>query len=242
MQLMPHTPKLEHVNLFKNSSITDNAIVMIAMTCPDLRHLDVSFCSSFTDDSQLALALQCHSLEYLNITQCMEVTDTGISTLATSCHKQVAARHIGIFCDLVTTLQPLRSSTQMKHLDVTGCHRIREITADTWTELKYVNLSRCQVTNTSIISIAHNCSKLQHLHLTQCQSVSDPSIIQIATSCLKLQTLMMATCQGVTDSSITVIAKKSIHLTQIGIQGCFNISSGALQRLKLARPHAIVIS
>jgi hypothetical protein len=78
-------PDITSLNLSYCGQISDAGITSVAEQCPHLTTLDLSWCNKLTDESITTLANRCPNLIYLNLSGCMNITSTAITALIAAC-------------------------------------------------------------------------------------------------------------------------------------------------------------
>jgi F-box and leucine-rich repeat protein 2/20 len=72
------------------TSLTDEAICMLAEKCPDITSLNLSYCGQISDAGLAAVAEHCPHLKTLDLSWCNKLTDESIETLANKCQNLVS--------------------------------------------------------------------------------------------------------------------------------------------------------
>ena len=63
-------------------------------------------------------------------------------------------------------------------------------------------------------------TQLLELHITGCFEITDSSLMAIAHHCTQLLVLDIEDCENVTGESVSTVANLCTNLTQLNLQGC----------------------
>ncbi|CAI2176726.1 7813_t:CDS:2, partial [Funneliformis geosporum] len=91
------------------------------------------------------------------------------------------------------------------------------VIAESYPNLKYINLWDAQITNKGLYAIAQLCYKLEYLNISYCRNISDKYLFEITGNCHDLQEFYFAEARRITDRSINIKDASTL------IQRCFNI-------------------
>ncbi|KAI8150292.1 hypothetical protein BJV82DRAFT_504137 [Fennellomyces sp. T-0311] len=119
-----------------------------------------------------------------------------------------------------------RHCTRIEHMDLYICDHVKDSTLLPFIRhgrLTHLSLAGCyQVTDESIVELAHHCRQLQHLDLRACGQISDISISAIATHCPTLKHLNIGRVRDrhrITVQSIKLVATNT-QVAVLGLAGC----------------------
>ena len=132
----------------------------------------------------------------------------------------------------------------MRVLGAESCQLLTDYGVGTLTslckKLTFLSLDFSRITDSSLYTIARNCSVLCELYLNGCLSVSDEGIAALAHGCPQLTNLGVEQCPLVTDRALMALGQyasnllvlglnENEHLTQQGIrallQGCVGLKA-----------------
>ena len=85
------------------------------------------------------------------------------------------------------------------------------------TDLKYLSVANCTLTDESLTRIARSLTALETLNIGQCNKVSDSSMAEIAKHLKNLIQIDLYGCSKVTETSILLL-KKMPNLTRLNQQ------------------------
>jgi hypothetical protein len=83
-EIVKGLPKLRECYLSSSSSLTDEGVIDLAMSCLDLEIVDLSFCRSITD-AAIASLVQCRALKKLELCGNYQLTDAAFAGLSEGC-------------------------------------------------------------------------------------------------------------------------------------------------------------
>ncbi|XP_030645235.1 dynein regulatory complex subunit 6 [Chanos chanos] len=116
----------------------------------------------------------------------------------------------------------------LRELDLSACSKLTD--ASITQVIRFPNLQRLslsmlsEISDESLVSIAHHCRSLTSLALSRCSQISDLGIAQAAPHLPRLQHLHLACCDAVTDRSLTALVQHCKRLRTLDISMCNNIS------------------
>jgi len=97
------------------------------------------------------------------------------------------------------------------------------------TQLRLLDLSYTQVTDTGIAAISNKCPNLSSVNLTGCLEITDVSLSFLAQNCKKIQNLIVSGCSRISDIGVQLIAQETKHhLRILDLNDCSRISDKAL--------------
>jgi len=95
--------------------------------------------------------------------------------------------------------------------------------------LRFLDLSYTQVTDTAIAAISTKCPNLSSVNLSGCPQISDVSLSYLAQNCKKLQSLVVSGCTRIGDIGVQLIAQETkSHLRVLDLNDCSLVSDKAL--------------
>ncbi|BBN06966.1 hypothetical protein MPTK1_3g25370 [Marchantia polymorpha subsp. ruderalis] len=195
---------LQHVSLRWRQGIGDIAVSALARSCSLLVYLDLGHCKRITDRSLEAVShLEC--LEVLILRNCNLITDWGLSYLANGA-----------------------TNKRIKRLDLCECDQLTDsgaVLLQQLSALQVLNLAECgpNVTDVGGTGIA-GVTTLQSLNLAWLINVSDVSIITIAHHCVDMEELNLSGCELVTGTGLRAFAGHK-KLRALTLSSCSNIHS-----------------
>ena len=91
--------KLRECDFFNSSSITDEGVIGLAMTCPDLEILDLCSCGSISN-AAIASVVQCQALKKLDLRGNDQLTDAAFAGLTEGCWPKMEILELNELCRL----------------------------------------------------------------------------------------------------------------------------------------------
>jgi F-box and leucine-rich repeat protein 2/20 len=126
-------------------------------------------------------------------------------------------------------------------------------------QLQCIDLKSCAITSISVEAVAIGCKDLRRLDLSWCGDVNDSgraslvfvtlalayiectiAIALLAAKCTHLDTLCLVWCSQLTDDSMLSLLSLP-RLDTVEVQGCFNITEKAVERLRNNRTGVNVV-
>ncbi len=92
------------------------------------------------------------------------------------------------------------------------------------------------ITDTTIYSLAVNCSSIIHLNLKRCLRISDDSLQFLSIHCHALLSLSLFGCVALTDEGIHSLARGCVHLQNVDFMGCQCITNRGIESLAQSCP------
>ena len=108
--------------------------------------------------------------------------------------------------------------------------------------LRYVSFGKCNIGDTEVLSIAHDCPNLSKISLDGCNGITDASVITLAKCCQQLVSMNIGGCGNITDKGLLAFGcaigsacpnkidgnmVDRLHFTNlemISLSGCANIT------------------
>ncbi|OAE31287.1 hypothetical protein AXG93_1962s1440 [Marchantia polymorpha subsp. ruderalis] len=214
-QFLPHFRNL--LSIEAQMEVCDRDLECMAENCRSLqvlnlylskwrRVMDLEFLSTYQDfkplgdDGVVAIANNCKDLQHVSLRWRQGIGDIAVSALARSCSLLV-------------------------YLDLGHCKRITDRSLEALSALQVLNLAECgpNVTDVGGTGIA-GVTTLQSLNLAWLINVSDVSIITIAHHCVDMEELNLSGCELVTGTGLRAFAGHK-KLRALTLSSCSNIHS-----------------
>jgi F-box and leucine-rich repeat protein 2/20 len=141
------------------SSLTDEGVTDLAMSCPDLETLDLSACRSISD-AAIASLVQCRALKKLRLAWNDQLTDAAFAGQSEGCWQKMEV------LDLHNL--PLLFDAGFSSL-VRACPSLVE-----------VRLNNTNVTDEAVWTMCQQCPSILELYIYSCPNVTDHSLIAIS--------------------------------------------------------------
>jgi len=199
---------LTRLDLSECAQLDDSGVSVIASQCRTLQHIFLRRCCLVGDVGVQFLATYCTRLESVSLCECLRVSEKSLVPLFAALRGNL--RYLSLVkCVWVrdASLKALaRDCRKLGYLNVRGCaalsdhslHRVFECCA----RLHSVDVGRCRVTDTSLITLAQHGRCLQKLGLRGCARVTDEGLRWVAEGCARLSFVNMQECPQVTLSAI----------------------------------------
>ena len=131
-------------------------------------------------------------------------------------------------------IQPPEHSPRLRYLDLSDCHQLDDFCLNNMVKyfgsrLTHLYLRRCtSLTNQSIKTIVTHCPSLQELSISYCPQFTDSICYELSLELnTKLKYLSMAKCQ-ISDVGLHQIAVHCTKLRYLNIRGCEAVSDAGL--------------
>ena len=98
------------------------------------------------------------------------------------------------------------------------------------TELRYVSLAHCAITDASVQKLARSARRLRYLNVHDCRDVTDASVTQLALRCKRLRHLDVGKCSGVTNASLACVARQ-LSIRRLSLKDCACVNDVGLRAL-----------
>jgi hypothetical protein len=154
---------------------------------------------------RLVMDLAQASLESLSLFTCGFITDLAVFHIAEECSKL-------IYLDLSDCWQVTDAS-------LVTLHRFLPV-------LEWLSVSGCRAVTDISVSSFSACSRLSHLDLSYCATVSDYGIASLANGCPALSSINVSHLLRISDESLIALFKRSLH--RVVINGCDGVGSESL--------------
>lgn len=205
-------------------AITDQALVgfLNKCSCEQLTFIDISRNSELTGDSLMAIALHCPALLFLHINHCEAVTDAGRVAVIESCQQLIVLR--ADMCVLsLNVLNKLSSSLSPRLTVLTmECPDLNEQHVDALTQrcplLSHLHICDAEgFTDRAMGYIGKRLSKLKILTVDSCPNFTFKGILSIVCGCIRLEALHFFSCPGMCDRALSAIALHCSGLLQLSV-------------------------
>ncbi|GES89914.1 hypothetical protein GLOIN_2v1848414 [Rhizophagus clarus] len=91
------------------------------------------------------------------------------------------------------------------------------IIAESYPNLRYINLWDAQITDKGLYAIIRSCRKLEYLNISYCRNITNKSLFEIAENCHDIQEFHFAEARWITDKSISCILNSCPNLRNLDI-------------------------
>lgn len=242
--------------------VTATALRSVSKQCPYLQKLDLSWCGDFNHiksedfvdfieecgghlthlrlnsckfaDNYCAMkvAEKCKNLKELCLRSCHSITEHGFQSLASLENLQYLDLYRTLI-DLGPLKAILKSSPQLKHINMGSCGRISNMDDVAQTlaaynkELVSVDFWKTYSLTPIGVKALHKCRKLEEVDLGWCGGVGAPgdSFYSLATGCPRLRKLFLAALRSITDRDLEPFIEHCPTLEQVDLMGGHSITS-----------------
>ncbi|KAJ3088567.1 hypothetical protein HK102_008443 [Quaeritorhiza haematococci] len=200
-------------------------VTELLLWCPKIHTVNLYRCFWVKDNVVVKLAQACPNLVSVNLSYCDLITDETVIALA----------HSSPIVECAPEDQ--RSTCQLQCLILRECSRITdkslEALALSRAPLQRINLAHCNITDAGLAAFARAVgSTLQHVVLHKCATITDDGIIAIAKAAgPRLRSIKFSMCRKVTDVAIEVLSVWCPNLRSVDMEGCINVTWGAIEGL-----------
>eukprot|EP01117_Protostelium_nocturnum_P015992 TRINITY_DN6248_c0_g1_i1.p1 TRINITY_DN6248_c0_g1~~TRINITY_DN6248_c0_g1_i1.p1 ORF type:complete len:751 (+),score=167.64 TRINITY_DN6248_c0_g1_i1:1516-3768(+) len=249
--------QLKVLNLSWCRRVDDAVLTKISEGCPELRVIDISLCNSITDVGFSSLS-NCAYLKGILASKCRNLSDLGIMEVVKKCTDLLflnltewkltdeGLNCISSYCPylICVVLGSCKAITDAGvELLVKRCNRVQSLA-----------ISCCkQLTNEAIISVSKHlyrlqslsaselplvddfglsslkeCTLLQNLSISWCNTITDESIIEVLTNCNLLETLDLSFIDNLTNKSVKEVTKNTKFVKQLKLVGCRGITNESI--------------
>eukprot|EP01038_Epipyxis_sp_PR26KG_P009235 gene9235-12449_t len=283
ISLAERCSSLHSVDIGYCSAITDDAIISLVTRCANLKLLILNNCYQITNLAMHYIAVTRLRLEKISVNGCVALDNIALMYLIEGCKNHlktifaygtsinyVAVVEAFISCsklqNLVTPSIEYKANDralQLKREQLANDDDLARILNCIPSLKSVVILGWTQLTNQSIITLAHRfpdlrllyirefpnlndqtlismarkCKELNELNVSGCTLLTDESLIGVAANCRGLKALNISQCINITDQGIIRIAEVSPKLNSLYISGCNNISENAMMCIVDLCPH-----
>ncbi|KAM6430140.1 putative RNA-binding protein EEED8.10 isoform 1-T1 [Liasis olivaceus] len=259
-------PKLKSLNVAFCSLLRDSTVLSLAQALSkNLRVLDLSSCVSLSNRSIQAIASNLLCLTVLRLAWCKELTDWGLLGIEEPREECECARekgagpkfsrnfgNMGFFLPPPQDLEPnklnaqeqgqtsLHALTRLQELDLTACGKLTDMSIAkviSFPELRHLSLSLVpNITDLSLLAIAHNCRSLEHLSLSHCTNLTDRGFAEAAGSLCRLQHLNLSGCNQLTPRTLKSVGQECQLLKCLDVSMCSKISMSDVEHFQSQLP------
>jgi hypothetical protein len=157
---------LEVLRLTNCHEVTSDAVRALAKGCSALRDLSLSGCLKIKNRDLIVLAEACTSLQALDLSGCVEVRGKGLKSIVEQCPRLSTLNLSGCKNMDASALQHFVPNPSAKWA---GCLTLSEL-----------YLQDCpRLTEASVRSVAHSCTKLFTLDITNCRQLGRRFVQQL---------------------------------------------------------------
>ncbi|XP_026094507.1 F-box/LRR-repeat protein 3 [Carassius auratus] len=128
----------------------------------------------------------------------------------------------------------------LQELDLSACSRLTDTSITQvlrFPDLQRLSLSMLpEISDDSLVSIAHHCRSLTSLALSHCPQISDQGMARALPLLHRLQHLFLAGCDMVTNETLTIIALHCDRLRTLDVSMCKDITVHQVDLLQFRLP------
>ncbi|GLT98783.1 hypothetical protein SLE2022_162650 [Rubroshorea leprosula] len=191
--------QLDHCGGCLSDYTLNSTIAQSSNRLPALCNLSLVGAYRLTDIGLSALVSSAPALRSINLSLCSFVTATGIDTIASSLGSLLRELYID-HCENIDSMLMLPALKKIEHLEVLSIAHNESVCDDFICEfittqgknIKELILNDCwNLTDSSLKSIAENCSALCALDLGCLSKLTDSALVYLANGCQAIQTLKL---------------------------------------------------
>lgn len=247
---------------FHQKELSEKGLISLLSNNPDLTDIKIDNFGIYTDVSLFAMAAHCHKLLRIHFS-CIDITDIGIHALVSMNRGLKDIELLYCWClspDCLKTISKYcfklrRIVVKQGKRDVYSCtDEGIEALVSSNNELEEIELDCNELSDTSLLSIAHNCFKLRKIVFyasfysedgiealiannqgledirIQNMGLTDSTLQTIADNCSRLRRIEFRHCHFYTDKGIAELICKNHYLEVIKFNK-IEISNGTLQAI-----------
>ncbi|XP_059402440.1 uncharacterized protein LOC132133573 [Carassius carassius] len=128
----------------------------------------------------------------------------------------------------------------LQELDLSACSRLTDTSITQvlrFPDLQCLSLSMLpEISDDSLVSVAHHCRSLTSLALSHCPQISDQGMARALPLLHRLQHLFLAGCDMVTNETLTIIALHCDRLRTLDVSMCKDITVHQVDLLQFRLP------
>ncbi|NWX99839.1 DRC6 protein, partial [Nothoprocta ornata] len=256
-------PSLLYLNL-SYTDITNGTLRLLSRSFPNLQYLSLAHCRKFTDKGlqYLGCGRGCHKLIYLDLSGCVQVSVDGFRNIANGCSRiqNLLINDMPTLTDRCIQALAEKCEQIMSVVFLDSPH-LSDTTFRALAECKLVKVSiegNNRITDLSFKLMSKCCPYIRHIHMVDCQKITDAGLKMIAplkyililnlADCIRigdggikpfvegssgatLRELNLNNCVRVTDASVTEIAQRCHNLTYLNLRYCENVTDTGLEAL-----------
>ncbi|KAF0690562.1 Aste57867_18049 [Aphanomyces stellatus] len=198
----------------------------------ELKVLRVEKCNQLGEENLKHLLAECESLREVHVRD-MSLNDDGLSALLNKNRSTIRTLDLTGCHKLVGDSLRLLNDTNLEHLCLEGCHRIKlteiQVMSTVCESLKSLNLRYCHNVNDSVVKfIAFHLPYLETLNLRYCYKLTDDGVRSICTSLFRLKALDLSQCPRISDSAVWAIAESLFYLKELRLWGCRQLTPSSI--------------
>jgi F-box and leucine-rich repeat protein 2/20 len=209
-EIVEGLPKLRECDFSSSSSLTDEGVIGLAMTCPGLEIVDLSNCQSITD-AAIASLVQCRALKKLDLNCNYQLTDATFAGLSEGCWPK------------------------METLDLSNLRQLSDASfvslARACPSLVEVRLKLTNVTDEAVWTLCQLCPSILKLYIFGCSNVTDRSLVVISEHLPSVAILWCGGNEAITDDGIEKLVAKCHSIKTLWIYGCPSISDRSVRQI-----------
>ncbi|KAL7060030.1 hypothetical protein AAHC03_010097 [Spirometra sp. Aus1] len=206
LEKIGYLSRLTCLNLSRCGTLTDTGMKIISESAfiGKLAELYLSHCSQINDFGFCNIPKRARNLVYLGVNGCTKLSDISLSTLRL-CPKLTWINFAGTQCSDATATT-VASLQLLSWVNFSDCLKLsdsslRKLTS-TSDRFEVINLSRCQITGSSVAAIGASCSHLCELDVSGCPQISVSSFKALQKGCPNLRYLGIRNCPGITRAMV----------------------------------------
>lgn len=137
----------------------------------------------------------CHKLTTLRLVNCYKLTGLALTVLLEQCgNLTTLSLHNSAWLTDHTLIKVSHLCSKVTYLDISSCFRVSDIGLGAailgLPDLHELNVNDCNITDSSLISIAANCvNSITALHMSYCTRITAKYVNVMARRCTRLRTL-----------------------------------------------------
>jgi len=187
-------PKLERLNVSWCNNIDTHGLYRVVEACPKLKDIQASEVDGWDNIEFMQQLFLSNALERLVLTNCGSLTDESLAVLMQGRHSGAA-----IFSE-----RPTNSPRKLNYLDLTQC----------------LNIS-----NRGIRKLVNNIPKMQNLKLSMCRGIVDETLVQLLPTTPVLTGLDLGELEQLTSAILHSLASSPCarHLRYLRVTDCNKI-------------------
>jgi hypothetical protein len=235
-EIVEELPKLRECDFSYTSSLTDEGVISLAMSCPDIEILNLSKCSRITD-AAIASLVQCRALKRLHLSNNTQLTDAAFAGLSEGCWPKMEILDLSglrrlsdaIFVSLARAC-PSLVKVVLRDTNVTD--EIVWTLCELCPSILTLDFSGCpNVTDRSLVAISKHLHSLTFLEFRNNEAITDDGIAKLVAKCHSIKTLWMSGCHSISDRSVLQIADHCPALLWLEVADNDRITAVSLEAL-----------
>ena len=235
-------PGITHLCI-NSRALHDEGLKAISDYLSQLQYLNLKSCESLTNQGFVEASSKLKSLKELYLDRCIQLEDDGIKTLSQNC-REIDSLSISSCTELtdesifyVSACLPGIKYLDISRIDMTdvALNRIAQFC----TQLEHLMMSRLphRVTTDGVCKVLRHSPNLETLDLDMCTTqVNDNVILTIGDCCPNIKFLSLYYDSEITDQSLVTMNTKCRNLVTLRIGQCFRLSELAMLNLEVSNP------